>query len=274
MMDRNRLLLLCCLLTGVACVEEVFMYTRLGDGIVIPCAKLVSSDCSFISWFFYRSKGIQYTQLVNRGLVKAGSDKASRLSVTTNCSISLRQLQVNDAGSYVCKRDKEYFGDIYLSLLSITSPSTVTDLQPGGNLSLNCILYTYYDAGSCKYSSMLKLSWMDEDGMVLQTGSRYQLIGHSHCHVTLVTTLQREDNSRRWRCQVITEEDVRVFLDFMSIFLFEDPLSDQKKILPSSDCPTHLPITRILFCVTLPALVVIMWMLTWRRDRTRTPADW
>nr|XP_046244247.1 uncharacterized protein LOC124058759 isoform X2 [Scatophagus argus] len=267
------LLLTCLLLTGIRCEKDsVFVYSRLGGEVILPCTKPVSRDCSLISWTFYIGGQVRYTVEVSRGQVRMDSDKSSRMSVTSNCSLSLRDLRVDDAGSYVCLLDRQPVTDVYLSLLTITSLSTITELQPGGTLSLNCILFTYYDVGSCKpYSSTFNLSWVAEDGTQLPDDSRYELIGHTRCNITLVTNLGREDNNRKWRCQVNTKDNSRVsFLDFTSTFLFDGPPSNQSLVSSSvSDRLVHLPISRIMLCVALPLMAFIVAVVTRREDRQK-----
>lgn len=261
------------LLTGVRCKKDaLFVYSRLGGDALLPCTNLVSPDCSFISWTFYKGGQVQYTTEVSRGQVSEDSDKANRMSVTSNCSLSFCDLKVNDAGSYVCLlRDKSVI-NVYLSLVTITTFSSIADLQPGGNLTLNCILFTYYDAGSCKsYSSnVFNLSWVSEDGSQLTKDSR--LTGHSRCNITLVTKLQKEDNNRKWRCQVSTTESSRAaFVDFTSSFLFQIPPTAQIQSPESgrAECSVHLPVSRIVLCVALPVMVLIVGFFTWRGDRKR-----
>lgn len=172
---------------GMRCEKDaVFVYSRLGDDVLLQCTKLVSPDCSLISWTFYKGGGLWYSLEVSSGQVRVDSDKSSRMSITSTCSLSLRDLRVDDAGSYVCLKDRNAINNIYLSLLTITSLSTITNLQPGGNLTLNCILFTYYDAGNCKsYSSVFNLSWTAEDGAMLPKDSRFSVF----CHfLTTVTT--------------------------------------------------------------------------------------
>ncbi|XP_076591531.1 uncharacterized protein LOC143323532 [Chaetodon auriga] len=268
------LLLTCPLLTGVRCRKEaLFVYRTLHSDVLLPCTNLLSPDCSLVSWTFFKMGQMRYTQEVIGGRVRADSDKFSRMSVTSNCSLHLRDLRVDDSGSYVCQKSGNVVGSIYVSLLTITSFSTISDLQPGGNLTLNCILFTYYDAGSCKsYSSVFNLSWAAEDGTVLPEDSRYKLIGHSRCNITLVTNLQREDNNRKWRCQVNVKEDSRAaFIDFTSTFLFENPPTAQD-LIPSAatDCPLHLPISRIMLCLSLPVMLIIVGLFT--RKKARAPA--
>ncbi|XP_045928693.1 uncharacterized protein LOC123985285 [Micropterus dolomieu] len=264
------------LLTGVMCVKNaVFVYSKLGGDALLPCNDLVSRDCSLISWTFYKGGEVRYTEEVSGGKVRADSDKSSRLSITSNCSLSLRDLRVDDAGSYLCLWDGKRLTDVYLSLLTITSLSTITDLQPGGHLTLSCILFTYYDAGSCrKYSSMFNLSWVAEDGSVLPKDSRDELIGGTRCNTTLVTKLQREDKNRKLRCQVTTTENSRVvFLDFTAAFLFENhPTAQNLTNSATMGCPVELPISRIMLCVALPVMVIIVGFFTRRGGRKRTKA--
>ncbi|XP_039986668.1 uncharacterized protein LOC120791896 [Xiphias gladius] len=269
----RHLLLTSLLLTGVWCEKDaVFVYSRLGGGILLPCTNLVSPDCSLISWTFYSGRQISYTQIVIGGRISANSDKSTRMSVTSDCSLRLHDLSSDDAGSYVCQKHENTITNVYLSLLAVTALSKITDLQPGGNLILSCILFTYYDAGSCKsYSNVFSLNWATEDGTVLPKESRYELIGNNCCNITLVTKLRREDNNRKWRCQVNTTEESRtVFQDFTSAFLFHNPSTAQNPILSSAmDCPVQLPISRIVLCVALPVLVIIVGFFTWRGDHKR-----
>ncbi|XP_035536067.1 uncharacterized protein LOC118341799 [Morone saxatilis] len=268
-------LLTCLLLTGVRCKKDAeFVYSRLGHSTLLPCTKLVSSDCSLISWTFYKGGQVLYT-LVSDGQLNADSDKASRMSITSNCFLSISDLRVEDAGSYVCLKRGNAITDVYLSLLTITSLSTITNLQPRGNLTLNCVLFTFYDAGSCKYSSGFNLSWANENGTMLLKDSRYELIGHTRCNITLITNLQADDNNRKWRCQVTTQENNRAaFLDFTSTFLFENHPTDQSVIhSAATDCPVHLPISRIALCVALPVMVIIVEFFTRRGNQRRTKAS-
>lgn len=98
---------------------------------------------------------------------------------------------------------------------------------------------------------------------------RYEIIEQTRCNITLVTKLQREDNNRRWRCQVSTSENVTaVFQDFTSIFLFQNPPT-APNLIPSAatNCPVELPTSRIVLCVALPIMVIVVGLFTWRTDR-------
>ncbi len=102
---------------------------------------------------------------------------------------------------------------------------------------------------------------------------RYELIDRtSRCNITLATTLQRQDNNRKWRCQVNTKDSSRVMsLDFTSTFLFDSPAQD---LLPSAsfDCAHPLPVSRILLCVALPVMVIIVGCFRGDCKRAKTSA--
>lgn len=98
---------------------------------------------------------------------------------------------------------------------------------------------------------------------------RHQLTKRSYCNATLVLNLQKEDDSRRWRCQVETKDDKReTHLDFTSSFLFES-ISSTRGLQPPAECPVRLPISRIVLCVALPLMVGIVGVVTWVSDRKR-----
>ncbi|XP_027900356.1 uncharacterized protein LOC114161335 [Xiphophorus couchianus] len=276
-----RLLPLTCLLqTGVRSVKDsVFVYSRIGDAALLPCTRPISAGCSSITWTFFRGGLVRYSEEVTGGRVNRDSDKSSRTTVTSNCSLVLSDLTVGDAGSYVCLESKEAVTDVYLSLLSVRSGSPITELRPGGNLFLTCILFTYYDAGSCKpYSNVFRVNWLNEDGEQLprdesrtKLADKYKLTENTRCNVTLLIKLQAEDNNRKWRCQVdITENKKVTFLDFRSSFLFQNTDTDQTVKPPvTEECPAELPISRIVLCVVLPLLVCIVGFFTWKSDHKR-----
>ncbi|XP_058490487.1 uncharacterized protein LOC131462928 [Solea solea] len=280
MMNRKGLkgvwLLTCLFLTGVWCKNDAaFVYSRIGGDILLPCSNLKASNCSLISWSFYGGVQVRFTYEVREGQMRADTDKANRLSVTSNCSLLLHDLMLDDIGTYRCLWQEEPVYDVYLSLLTITAFSKITDLHPGGNLILSCHISTFFDLGSCRsYSNEFRLSWVMENGTELPRESRYELIAPTRCNITLVTKLQREDNNRKWRCQVNpTNHSRAAFQDFTSAFLFENPSTGEDPIpSPVSDCEVQLPISSVVLCVALPIMVIIVGFFTWRKDSVRGKA--
>ncbi|XP_076001941.1 uncharacterized protein LOC142994929 [Genypterus blacodes] len=266
------------LLSGVRSMKKdaVFIYGHIGGIIHLPCNNLVYPNCSSTSWDFLNRE--QRIHEVKMGEVMKESDRCSRMLLTSNCSLRLQDLRAEDAGTYTCLQQptgESTHGNshIYLSLLTISSPSLITNLKPGGKLILNCILFTYYDSGSCKsYSAnVFNLSWVAEERADISKNTRYVVIGHSHCNITLVTNLQSDDHNRKWRCQLKTYEDnsVAVFLDFTSTFVLQSPSTDLTLIPLNTSCSFQLLITRIMLCVSLPIMLIIVNLSMQRGDRKR-----
>lgn len=95
---------------------------------------------------------------------------------------------------------------------------------------------------------------------------------HTRCNITVVTTLQEEDDNRKWTCQVDSKDKSRAaFLDFRSKFLFKNIQTVQslKPSVITMPCPAQLPISRIVLCAALPVMVIIVGLFTWRLDRRR-----
>lgn len=96
---------------------------------------------------------------VSEDTVRAEADNLSQMSITSNYSISLRVLRVNEARSYVCRKDGNTINKIYLSLAKITSLSIIISLQLGGKLILICILFIYPECSvSAGWPKMIVLS--------------------------------------------------------------------------------------------------------------------
>lgn len=151
----------------------MFVYSTLGGDVLLPCTRAPSTNCSSITWTFFKGGRGHYSEEVSGGRVRSDSDKADRAGITSNCSLLLRGLVEDDTGSYVCVEEQRPVTDIYLSLLSISSASPVTQLREGGRLALSCVLFTFYDAGSCKsYSSVFRLQWLQEDETPLPLSTR------------------------------------------------------------------------------------------------------
>ncbi|XP_019965118.2 CD276 antigen-like [Paralichthys olivaceus] len=277
-MMRVLLMITSLLLTGVWCSEDsVFVYSRVGGDALLPCSNPVPSNCSLISWTLYEGSQVTYTHEVIKGQVNNNSDKSGRLSITANCSLHFHDLRVDDVGSYICFEGAKPISNVYLSLLTISALSSIADLQPGGSLILSCILFSFYDTGTCQpYSNDFSLSWVTADGAVLPRESRYELISRTRCNSTLVTKLLVEDNHRKWRCQLNATRNSRaVFQDFTSSFLFQNPSTDQE-VPPSSltVCSERQHVSHIVLCVALPLMVITVGFFTWRggRHRTKTSA--
>ncbi|XP_008307705.2 uncharacterized protein LOC103378310 [Cynoglossus semilaevis] len=270
MKDRNVqggvLLLICLQLTGVCCERDaVFIFSAVGSDVLLPCSPPEGPGCSQVSWTFFGGRIHSYE--VRDG--QLSGKKASRMSLLSNCSLVFRDLMLEDVGTYTCLTKTKSTSNVFLSLLSMTSVSQISELRPSGTLVLSCVLFTYYDAGNCarNHSRNFRLYWAMEDGAELPADDRYKLTDPTPCNITLVIQLKKEDNNRKWRCQVKTAENgVSIIKEFTSAFLFhEEGVSVGPP--PQRDCPVQLPISRVVLCVVLPLMVITVGVFSWRRDR-------
>ncbi|KAK6297655.1 hypothetical protein J4Q44_G00322380 [Coregonus suidteri] len=144
----------------------------------------------------------------------------------------------------------------------MSSSSPVTDIKPDRPVTLRCSLHTLNGPGRCApgMGQDVSLSWLRVDeadtglieaGTNLQGDSRYQVTQLSYCDITLNMTLQREDNNRKWRCQLTGK--VETFLDFTVTF-------------PGTSNVVELPINRIMLFLALTVMAAIVTIHTTRKE--------
>ncbi len=99
-------------------------------------------------------------------------------------------------------------------------------------MTLFCQLY--YDGVSCDTlvrTEGVQLIWVNQDGVNLQTDSRYQIsFSSGQCISTLTTTLLNEDHNREWRCQVKQRKELKTAVTYTVKFSGEDTIFNQFKI--------------------------------------------
>ncbi|KAJ7995332.1 hypothetical protein DPEC_G00243450 [Dallia pectoralis] len=250
------------LLSGL---EGIRLYSRVDDDVILPCKSMADPNCSSTSWSFERLGPPLH--VVTGGKIMA--EKAERMRVMSDCSLEVKRITAEDAGFYTCKQhcsdeqeDTGKVAHVLLSVVFISSSTLATDLKPYNTLTLNCSLQ-FFSALACQslaHTGVI-VSWVDETGATLQ-GERYQFSGTSHCDVTLIVTLQEEDNNRKWRCQLTDKGEVKTFIDFRSsftsTFAVQSPESfSHYSTPPETGYTVHNAISRIVLCVTLPLLVLI-----------------
>ncbi|KAL0967694.1 hypothetical protein UPYG_G00255680 [Umbra pygmaea] len=173
------------------------------------------------------------------------SQRAGKLKVGSDCSLHVIDVSVEDAGLYTCKQ--------YL---------TVDGPQYGGDANVYLSVLTN-----------VSLLWVDEAGRKLQRDSRFQVTKTSYCDITLTVTLQREDNNRKWTCQLINNGNKETSIDYT----FMGPGSTSSTA--TQDMPytstsytvnnnvAELPISRIMLFVTLTIMVAIVTITTTMRNQ-------
>ncbi|XP_030236084.1 uncharacterized protein LOC115560705 [Gadus morhua] len=287
------ILLLHHILTGVMGVSqpETRVYGNVDGNVTLPCGH--SNPLPQCSWMFCESNCKQHHLQVKDGEVQQDTQQSNRTSVGSNCSLRLSRLQPGDAGMYFCYpdgRERKAVVNVYLSLLTVSTTSPLSQLKPGGRLALNCLLHTYHDPWNClshnKNSSFL-LSWgLGHHGSTLPDHPRFESQA-ARCNVTLFVTLPEEDEgaglNMSWRCQVTSltgSEVVESFLDVKAVFFLHNPVPDSTRkgvgggLQGAGPCVwtwDHLvPAGRmVLFCMAQLAVVGAAVHLGCRRYRGR-----
>ncbi|XP_024147200.1 uncharacterized protein LOC112158193 [Oryzias melastigma] len=182
--------------------KTINLYARAGDQVLLPRnASSSSHSCSKVDWL-HRKEKIASEKVVMGGIVVQSSAGASRLSVSSDCSLLIRNIMDEDAGLYVfIESDISSF--VYLNILSI-SPSP-PDVH--GNIKLQCSLSSLDDNVSCQHSSIL---WVDETGTD-QLGEKadFESGGQKKC-VSVLTVKHQRGNNQRLTCQFVKNNNVKI----------------------------------------------------------------
>ncbi|XP_061580720.1 uncharacterized protein LOC133446722 isoform X2 [Cololabis saira] len=176
---------------------------RAGDDFVLTNdIKSSYYQCSNVKWFH---QGIA----LNGDTIYKTAPGADRMSLSSNCSLTIKNITAEDAGHYYCRNiddvvmnEVAFFSTrVYLSVLTV-SPSP-PDVDPGrdGNMTLHCSLVRdgYYWF-RCDQNSII---WVDETGSVLPgEGDRFESGGKNNCVSDLMVKLQR-GSKRSFTCQFV-----------------------------------------------------------------------
>ncbi|XP_036066492.1 obscurin-like [Oryzias melastigma] len=217
-------------LTGISEKTER-LYERVGDDVVLPCRvkSSSSSSCSIVNWLYPKdSRGASIEELF-KGKVDQGSARASRLKMSSDCSLIIRNITDEDAGQYNCSLGNwnGHDASVFLNVLSISKDSREVNPRGNGDITLQCSLNRYDKRIPCKENSII---WRDERGSHLTgEGVWFEFRGQTNC-VSVLTVKHQSGNNKRFTCKFI--EDNRVKIDAVySLDLSESPQSNTPIII-------------------------------------------
>nr|XP_017210375.2 uncharacterized protein LOC100535743 [Danio rerio] len=218
MADRSPLFLLLIfwtLSTGVFGAGDTHVFSSSGETVHLPCRN-TDQYCrtSGTTWIYNSHRLTAAVSMFTLGVKQRNSE---RLNLGSDCSLIISRVTTEDAGLYICQ---QWRGDqkqgpnahVYLHVVAVSpsSSSSSSDIRPGLSLTLSCRLFSY-SGFSCDYlfrSQHLRLSWVNEAGVDLNTDSRYQ-ISSTGCIISLSTTLISEDEDKQWRCGVYQRNQLK-----------------------------------------------------------------
>uniref|UniRef100_A0A3P8Y5M0 Ig-like domain-containing protein n=1 Tax=Esox lucius TaxID=8010 RepID=A0A3P8Y5M0_ESOLU len=204
---------------GCVSGDTCSLYTRVGDTVSLSCTNVVNQDCSSTTWNYHRTGLRSAIEEVGHGKIKTNSRRADRLKVASDCSLHISAVRAEDAGKYICQQflsnGSQHGVDAPVHLSVLTSDSS---MYPDRPVTLRCFLYTYDGPGICSdgVTEQVSLLWLNETSNKLENYSRHQVTQTSDCDITLTVTLQKEDNNRKWTCQLnINEKEISIDFTFM-----------------------------------------------------------
>ncbi|XP_061603013.1 uncharacterized protein LOC133464842 [Cololabis saira] len=160
----SKYVLLIVLTAGIS--GYIVLHHRAGDDVILRCHIESSADlCSVTLWIYNNIQNAYgHVKVIDGDIVKT-SPGADRMNVSSNCSLIINNITVEDAGGYTCWNDySNRATPLFLNVLTV-SPSP-PDVDPGrdGDVTLRCSLVRHRYLGPCEQNSII---WVDETGSVL-----------------------------------------------------------------------------------------------------------
>lgn len=103
---------------GVSETKHV-LYLTPGNDVIMPCDN-VPDTCSMVIWAYSKHES-QTINMVHNGIVEKNSAQADRLSLHSNCSLSINNITAEDAGQYFCRPEGNADQDTTVDLNILTS---------------------------------------------------------------------------------------------------------------------------------------------------------
>ncbi|XP_028295996.1 uncharacterized protein LOC114457987 isoform X3 [Gouania willdenowi] len=258
-----QLTLLFVLVLGAGSSDDIYIYHRAGDEVIMSCNSVNSSEtsCSSVDWFYYRDI-FTIDTIVSDGQINKDSPQADKLSLGRRCSLTITNISSEDAGAYRCRYRNTYEHDtvVYLNILTLSANQST---DPVGGVTLTCTLWGYTDS----YCEEDSLRWLDEERDELkQDDDEVYYSRQKNCVSDLIITHQI-NHSRRYTCQFVDNNEVKISADYTLV-------STAPVDLTSDSTPNKIIIIIIIIVasVGLLTILVIVGLTVFIKSRKKTGA--
>ncbi|XP_067309374.1 uncharacterized protein [Pseudorasbora parva] len=196
-----------------------YVFISSGGNVRLPCNNALS-DCTSTTWTYYNRGSA--VELINNGIKEKDTERHESLSLGSDCSLNINNVTIEDHGYYTCtqyENGQQQGPDAPVLLHVLHASSSQTEISPGRSVTLSCQLYSdyyhyRYPCDDWVRSQDIKLLWVNQAGVDLQTDSRYQISAPDLCNITLTTTLLNEDHNREWRCEVTQRKQLKISVTY------------------------------------------------------------
>ncbi|XP_028298750.1 uncharacterized protein LOC114461109 isoform X5 [Gouania willdenowi] len=246
-----QLTLLFVLVLGAGSSDDIYIYHRAGDEVIMSCNSVNSSEtsCSSIKWFYFRDISTTDT-IVSDGQINEDSPQADKLSLGRRCSLTITNISSEDAGAYRCYYGNTYDTNVFLNILTLSANQST---DPVGGVTLTCSLWVYTGI----YCVEDSLRWLDEERDELkQDDDEVYYSRQKKCVSDLIITHQM-NHSRRYTCQFVINNEVKISADYTLV----------------STAPNKIIIIIIIVAsVGLLTILVIVGLTVFIKSRRKTGA--
>ncbi|XP_036066491.1 uncharacterized protein LOC112158152 isoform X2 [Oryzias melastigma] len=252
--------------TGISGQTER-LYHRVGDDVILSCRdESSSSSCSDVNWLYTKDPSSELRTEVQNGKVVQSSVGASRLSVSSNCSLFIRNITDEDVGGYICQLKNKNDAHLVLNTLSISSDLPEVHPRENGSVTLLCSLNRYDKRIPCKENSII---WRDERGShLIGEGVWFEFRGQTNC-VSVLVEKHQSGNNKRLTCQFVEDNTVKIDAVYTYLPDRSDPTQSNPVINPVIN-----PVVIIGAVVgVVLVLLVIFAVLLFRTKRAKTTKD-
>ncbi|XP_030577802.1 uncharacterized protein LOC115774587 [Archocentrus centrarchus] len=194
---------------------------------------------------------LQFEDVVRKGQVEESSARSSRLSVYSNCSVSIKNITAEDAGYYSCQYETDTYAarlsEVFLNILTVSASPSHTDSQRDGNVTLECSLFRFYDLHPCEQNS---IRWVDETGTVLLNS--FSNKDSMKC-VSLLTVNHQSGHNKRYTCQFVKENSVKIEAHYPPVLIGR---TDSTALSPLSYGMGALRIGGLILMIAVTVLLI------------------